>query len=237
MTKYENQIIHGDCLEVMRSFEAKSVDFVITSPPYNVGNNNMTEGKYGKYEDKKTKEEYYKWLKEVIDECLRITKSHIFFNIQMLSDNKVSVLQLMGDYRDKIKDIIIWNKRQVAPAIEPGVMNSKFEFIIIFSDSTPEKRKFDEASFAGNFDNVIEGKNASQENKWADKHKAIFPVYLPETIIRKFTKEGDLILDPFMGIGTTARACRNTDRNYVGIEINPEYIAIAEDRLRQEILL
>jgi site-specific DNA-methyltransferase (adenine-specific) len=230
-----NQIICGDCLEVMRTLPSESVDCVITSPPYNVGNNNMTENKYGGG-DAMNKDDYFEWLKSNIDELLRVTKNHIFFNIQMLSDNKRGVLKLLGEYNEKIKDIIIWDKIQVAPAIEGGVMNSKFEFIIIFSNDFPEKRKFTDGNFHGNFNNVITGKSASNENKWSDKHKAIFPLYLPETIIKQFTKEGDLICDPFMGLGTTAVAAKNLKRNYLGIELNPEYIEIANKRLSQDLL-
>ena len=234
--KYENQIIQGDCLEILKILEDNSVDSCITSPPYNVGKNNMTENKYGEG-DSMSQDEYSDWTKRVINELYRVTKNHIFYNIQMLSDNKRGLLKLLGDYSEKIKDIIIWNKRQVAPAIEPGVMNSKFELIIIFSKDSPEKRKFADANFHATFNNVLEGKSASNENLWADKHKAIFPLYLPYRIIENFTKEGDIVLDPFMGLGTTAIAARNLKRNYLGIELNPDYIKIAEDRLRQNILL
>jgi len=219
----------------MKQMPDKCVDLVVTSPPYNVGKNNMTANKYGKG-DSLNQEEYYKWTKKVID--LLLQKSHtVFYNIQMLSDNKRSVLALLGEYKNVIKDIIIWDKKQVAPSIEPGVMNSKFEFIIIFSDDSPEKRKFKKANFHGNFHNVIEGKSASNENKYSDFHKATFPLYLPYKIIKNFSDPEEIILDPFLGLGTTIMACKQLKRNFIGIEISPEYCKIAEERLKQDILL
>jgi site-specific DNA-methyltransferase (adenine-specific) len=230
-----NKIYNEDCLETMKRMPDKSVDLVVTSPPYNVGKNNMTENKYGGG-DAMSQEDYGAWTRKIIDELLRISKN-VFYNIQMLSDNKRTVLSILGEYQNKIKDIIVWNKKQVAPAIEAGVMNSKFEFIIIFSNDFPEKRKFADANFHGNFANVIEGNNAAQENNYSEVHKATFPLYLPSKIIHNFTKEGDTIYDPFMGLGTTAMAARNLKRNYIGSEISPEYCKIAEQRLRQETLL
>ena len=231
---YINKIIQGDCLEIMKGIPDNSVDLVVTSPPYNVGKNNMTENKYKKG-DKMSQEEYYLWSKRVIDEMLRISKTS-FYNIQMLSDNKRTVLSLLGEYKNSIKDIIIWNKNQVAPAIEPGVMNSKFEFIIIFSNDRPEKRKFMDGNFRGNFSNVITGNNASG-NKYSDIHRATFPSYLPDTLISNFSKEGDIVLDMFIGIGTTAESCKNLNRKFIGIELDEEYCQVARDRLKQQILL
>lgn len=224
----KNQIIQGDCLEVMRGMPDKLADLIVTSPPYNVGKNNMTENKYGKGDDM-TQDEYYAWTKEVLDQCLRVAHT-TFYNIQMLSDNKRTVLALLGEYRNHIKDIIIWNKNSAAPAIEPGVMTSKFEFIIILSDDRPEKRKFTKGNFHGNFSNVLEGGSASS-NIFSDVHKATFPEYLPLTLIERFSKEGDTILDPFGGTCTTAVACIQLKRNYICIEKEEQYVNICNERL------
>lgn len=228
-------IYHGDCLEVMKQFPDKSFDLVITSPPYNVGKNNMTENKYGGGDDM-SQEEYCRWTNEIILTLLQ--KSHtVFYNIQMLSDNKRTVLKILGEYNEHIKEVIIWNKRQAPPAIEPGVMTSKFEFIIVFSDDFPEKRKFKKGNFHGNFTNVIEGNNASQNNQFSDVHKATFPIYLPQCLIEKFSNKDDVILDCFMGTGTTLVAAKQLGRKAVGIEISEKYCEIAKQRLAQEILL
>ena len=128
-----NKIHQGDCLELMQKLKEDYVDVVITSPPYNVGGNNMCDGKYQSYDDNLSSEDYFTFLDNTIQQLLRITRYYIFFNIQVLSSNKSSVFKLVGKYNDKIKEILIWNKDMVAPAIEPGVLNSKFELIIVFS--------------------------------------------------------------------------------------------------------
>lgn len=234
-----NKIYQGDCLDVLKDFGDDSVDIVITSPPYNVGWNNMNGKDFTRYksvEDKMKKNDYGEWTFKVLDSLLRVTKKHIFYNIQMLANNKLTVLEIFAKYKKNIKDIIIWHKTQAPPAIEPGVMNTAFEFIIILSNEKPDKRKFYDCKIKGNFNNVIYGNNASQ-NKFAKEHKATFPLYLPERIIENFTNKEDIILDPFMGTGTTAVAAQKLGRKYIGIEIDNNYIKIAKEQLRQKTLI
>ena len=223
-----NKIYNENCLDTMARMPDNFVDLVVTSPPYNVGKNNMTENKYGGGDDL-SQEEYLEWTRRVVNELLRVSEN-VFYNIQMLSDNKRGVLSLLGEYKDRIKDIIVWNKNSSAPAIEPGVLTSKFEFIIIFSNDRPEKRKFAKGNFHGNLTNVIEGNSASQ-NPFSDTHKATFPQYLPDKIISYFSNEGDTIYDPFMGTGTTALSAKLLKRNYIGSEISEDYVKIAKERL------
>lgn len=228
-----NKIYHEDCLVTLSKMPDGFVDMVITSPPYNVGYNQMyglDTTKYDTYEDKKSQDDYDLWLNNIIDELLRVTKKHIFFNIQMLGNNKTTVLKLLGKYNDKIKDIIIWNKKQAPPHIEQGIMNSKFEFIIIFSNQSPEKKKFYDAKFKGNFNNVIDGINASK-NEYADVHKATYPLYLPRTILTKFGDANEIVYDPFMGTGTTAIASLMEGRFFIGSEIDKTYFDLSNKRI------
>lgn len=69
------------------------------------------------------------------------------------------------------------------------------------------------------------------------KHPAAFPERLAKDHITSWSNEGDVVLDPFLGSGTTAKAAKDLNRDYIGIEINPDYCKIAEERLRQEVLL
>jgi DNA modification methylase len=67
-------------------------------------------------------------------------------------------------------------------------------------------------------------------------HSAVFPMELPLNCIKHFTKEGDVVLDPFMGSGTTGLACVQTKRNYIGFEVNVDYIKLSETRIQESIL-
>jgi DNA modification methylase len=150
----ENKIICGDIFEVLQKFPDNTVDYTITSPPYNVGWNNMHGEDYTRYDevkDKMTAEQYGVWQDKVMAELLRVTKKHIFYNIQMLSNNKLAVIALLANYRHKFKDVLVWKKNNFPPAIEPGVMSTAFEFIFVFSNEAPDKRKFYDANFHANF--------------------------------------------------------------------------------------
>jgi len=232
-----NKIYPINCLEGLKQMPNDYVDMVITSPPYNVGGNNMTDCKYKEYSDNLSGEDYFKFIDEVINEMIRVTKNYVFFNIQILSANKLAMFEIIGKHKNNLKEILIWNKKMVAPAIEPGVLNSKFEFIFVFTKNNPHKRKFDYCFFEqGRLNNVIEGKNNSS-NKWAKQHAAAFPDYFVRFFVKNFSKEKDIILDPFVGTGTVAFVSKMENRQFIGFDINKEYVEIANDRLRQESVL
>ena len=237
MCPYYNQdgmiIYNEDCRKAMLALR-QEVDYTITSPPYNIGANNMRPPKYGKKViDIKTDNEYYDLLDEALGIMIDITKYHVFFNVQMLSANRTVIIELMYKYRDKYKDRIIWNKTNAAPAIEPGVMNSSFEDIHIFTKLDPEKRKFDNCSFErGTLKNVLSG-TIAVNREYSKKHRATFPEYLPGWIIKNFTQKGDTILDPFAGTGTTLFVARKLGRKAVGIELRQDYCDLALHRLSQ----
>ena len=91
-----NKLYQGDCLEILKQFEDKSIDYVFTSPPYNI---KRTKGnKYHKYDFNKfqdNQKNYYEWSVSVIDELLRVTKNHIFWNVQANYYNKKDVHKLI----------------------------------------------------------------------------------------------------------------------------------------------
>jgi DNA modification methylase len=97
------------------------------------------------------------------------------------------------------------------------------EFILCFGDG---KRKFTNAQFSqGTYRNVIEGAIAS-ENQFAKIHKATFPVYLPENIIKNFSRQETIILEPFAGTGTTIIAAEKLGRKCYGMELSPQYVDV-----------
>lgn len=228
-----NKIYCESNLETMAKMPNKSIDYALTSPPYNVGKNGLNgEGKkYDLHNDTLNKDDYFEQQKELITELLRVTKKHVFYNIQMLSGNKASLLKLMGYFSENIKEIIIWNKKHGVPAMEPGVFNSAYEYIIIFSNDQPSKRKFYDVSFRGNQNNVFVVKN-THSNPFAKQHKAIMPLDIPRYFMITFGKENDIWYDPYMGTGTTAVAAIEEKRQWIGSEISNEYVTLANNRLR-----
>lgn len=235
---------HGDCLKIMDKLiaEGVKVDAVITSPPYNMnlrvhtgkyisgwgwkGNLNSFSTKYKNYSDDLSMEEYLDFQKLFIEKSFKLSDL-IFYNIQMVTGNKIALFKLIGFFAEKIKEIIIWDKINAQPAMSKKVLNSQYEFIIIFDNKKAYNRMFDIASFErGTLSNIWQIKRERNRN-----HKAAFPTKLIETIITNFTKDNAVILDPFMGSGTTGVACRNLNRSFIGIELDFNYYMTAWERI------
>ena len=241
------KLYQGDCLEIMDKLihDNIKVNAIITSLPYNMclkvqngkyvsrwkssySNEGHLSNKYQNYKDDLSIEEYQRFQESFIEKALLLS-DYVFYNIQMVTGNKIALLHLIGKYADKIKDIIIWDKINSEPAINKGVLNSQFEFIICFSNIRSLCRTFDNANFKrGTISNVWKIKR--ERNKFI---KAGFPVKLVEELLDNFTKENDLILDPFMGSGTTGVACKKLNRNFIGIELDENYFNIAKERINE----
>lgn len=235
----------GDCLELLKGVPSNSIDLVFTSPPYNM-NLRIRNGKYcsrqivkelttkySGFDDNLPMDEYFNFNKSVISELLRVSDL-VFYNMQILTGNKPAVFKLLGEFSDQVKEFIIWDKVNSQPAIGEGVLNSQFEIIIVFQNSKPESRKFESANF----------KRGTLSNHWSIKrgkkvhkdHGAVFPIELAKKVIENFGKEGDVVLDPFMGTGTTGKACLELGRKFIGFELLDNYFnfAVSNIKTKQE---
>lgn len=235
--KYINKIINGDSLTIMREMPDKCLDLVITSPPYNLKNstgNGMKDGRGGKwasaalvngyshYDDNMPHDEYAEWQNNCLKEMFRLIKDDgaIFYNHKWRVQNG-----LLQDRQDIVKDlpvrqIIIW-KRKGGINFNPGYFLPTYEVIYLIP-----KPNFKLAPKANAFGDVWEFK---QEMK--NDHPAPFPVALIDRIVSSTTTQ--TILDPFMGSGTTAVVALWHKRNYVGIELSPDYCDLAEKRIER----
>ncbi len=236
-----SQLYNGDCFEIMEEMIQKGVkvDAIITSPPYNMNlrvrkgkyvsrcgykeSVNEFSTKYKNFSDDLPMDKYFEQQKEFLTKALTLSDI-VFYNIQMITGNKPALFKLLGEFSDKIKEVIIWNKGYAQPAMMSKMLNSQFEFIFVLQNSKPYNRAFDVCNFArGTETNVWDIKRERNT-----KHKASFPVELVERILRNFTTENSTVLDPFMGSGTTGVACKNLNRNFIGIELDKEYYQIAK---------
>lgn len=241
-------IYYGDCRELL-----PDLDYTIafTSPPYNMhlrvnGKKNgytsrgvaesssVISKKYGTYSDDLPMVEYYDFCDQVIGEILKKTRL-LFWNVQLLTGNKRALMWLQGKYALHMKEIMIWDKQRVAPSANPHIMNSRYEFIWIMSpENAAITRSFDGFTRNGaGLDNII---SISPMGKAIAGHGATMPVQLPTEILHHFTNSDDIIIDPFMGSGTTLRAAKDLNRRSIGIEIDEKYCEIAARRLAQEVL-
>lgn len=212
----------------------------LQAPPYNM-NLRIRNGKYcsrqivkemtTKYEnfaDNLTMDEYFDFNKRVLDECLRVSDL-VFYNVQFLTGNKKALFQLIGEFSGDMKEFIVWDKVNAQPAIGEGILNSQFEVILVLQKSSPESRKFETAQFGrGTLSNHWSIKRGKKIDK---RHRAIFPLDLAKKVISNFTSEGSVVLDPFMGTGTTGVACKQLNRKFIGIELDDDYFNIAVQRI------
>lgn len=235
-----NRIYNEDCMETLRRIPDNFVDLVVTSPPYNM-NLRIRNGKYcsrqivkefsTKYEgfdDNMPIEEYYEFHLGVLRELLRVS-GLIFYNIQIVTGSKRAFFRIIGELSDYLKDIVVWDKGYAQPAMAERVLNRRTELILIFDAKNAISRQFEGVNFArGTLDDLWEIKRG---RKVTDTHSAVFPEALVQTIIGNFSKEGDLIYDPFMGTGTTAYVARAMGRNFLGSELTEKYYQVANGRL------
>lgn len=233
-----DRIICGDALDVMRTLETGSIDLMVTSPPYNLKNstgNGMKDGRGGKWanaaliegyshhDDNMPHEKYVKWQRDILNEAMRVLKDDgaFFYNHKWRVQG--GLLQDRNDIVSgfPVRQIIIW-RRAGGINFNPGYFLPTYEVIYLIA-----KSKFRLAPKANAFGDVWE---FPQEMN--NSHPAPFPVALIERIIS--STNATMILDPFMGSGTTAVAAKRLGRTYLGIEISPQYCALAEKRIADE---
>lgn len=212
-------VYHKDCIEFLKEFGDKSIDHVFTSPPYNRKRND----KYDHYDD--TLIDYYGLIKSVIDESLRIATGYVFINIQKNYYNKKEVFDLIGEFSSKIQEIIIWEKSNPMPASGFSITNA-YEFFIILGDKPLKSNK----TYTKN---II---TTSVHSKMPSNHKAVMKPEVCDWFIENFTKIGEMVLDPFTGIGTTGVSCVSKGRNFKGSELSEIYCTEANDNIAKATL-
>jgi len=232
-----NQVYQGDCLDVMKQLPDNFTDVTITSPPYNMGDRVKPWLQTYKVnnKDNRNKGEYFKWIKEVITELLRINRFHIFFNIQEVVGNNGVIQYIYQEFNPFIKEVFIWAKTNPPCHIVENQCSNGYEYIFCISKDNPNSKVFNHCNFKRK-DYI---RNVIIKGVHRDKHghNYAFPEWLPEYFINYFTKKGDLIFDPMCGSGTTLYVAKTRGYRYLGIDISKEYVQIAQKRLSQETLL
>lgn len=220
-----NTIYNMDCIEGMALMPDSCVDVSFTSPPYNRIRNDT----YEFYDD--TLQDYYKFILQITDELLRLSRKQVIVNIQANHFNKTEVYKYIGHYAENMKGIIIWEKTNPQPASnfkndEYSITNA-YEFFFVLGKDNEEFRAYNKIK------NVI---STAVNSEHFEGHGAVMKKEVADWFIANFTKKGDTVLDCFMGCGTTAVSCRDLGRKYIGFEIAKEYCEIAENRLSQIVM-
>lgn len=241
----------GDCLDVMRTMPDNSIDCVVTSPPYWKGFE--YEAYFNSYK------QYLDWCKLWLAETKRLLKPNGTMWLNVINDSEITIraFEMMEiatrELMYKLHDTVIWYRYNQQPANTDRQLTNQCEYIFMLRHTSAgvslnkqlAKELHPEIFKTNNVGNVWElpfnsGKQHNSgfgrketKSKWG--HSG-FPLALPETCIALSTNENDVVLDMFMGSGTTGVACKNTNRNFIGIELDEKYFNIAKDRIEGVLL-
>ena len=244
-------IINGDRLELLSKYKDRSVQLIVTSPPYNIGKS---------YETKKPLEEYLEDQKKTLVECVRVLKDKgsicwqvgTFVNKSEIIPLDILIYNICEKLGLKLRNRIIWH-------FEHGLHASKrfsgrYETILWFTKSdkytfnldsvrVPQKypgkvsyQGINKGKYSGN----IKGKNPSDvwifpnvksNHKEKTIHPCQFPIELAERLVLSLSKKNDIVLDPYMGVGTTLIAALKNDRKAAGSELKKNYVNLTKIRI------
>ena len=237
-------MIHNASSEQMSDIDDESVHLVVTSPPYNVGM---------EYETVIGLDEYRETMRRVWKECSRVLVDGGRLCINVAGTGRQPYIPLQAYTSVDLIEMgfimrgdIVWNKGTTSSGFASTAWGSWcrptnpclrdiHEYILVFS-----KGVFGRADKDGQTINdkefmeyTLSTWNVSTESASRIGHPAPFPIAIPYRLIKLYSFEGDTVLDPFMGSGTTAIAARQLKRGCIGYEVNPEYVALANGRLAQ----
>ena len=219
----------GDCLHLLKQLPDKSIDLVVTDPPYLIentkagGKSNLAKSIQGMNDEIKNSNLTNGFDICILDEIVRVMKN---INLYVWCNHK-QIPMYIDYFVNKLNcafDILIWNKTNAMPLFNNKYLTDK-EYCLYFRKNAKCNPKcYNDAKTV--FYQPINSKDKKLYN-----HPTIKPLNIIETIINNSSQEGDIVLDPFLGSGTTAVACVNTGRHYIGFELDPQYYDIACKRL------
>lgn len=255
----QQSVVLGDCLGVLRTLPTASVDVVVTSPPYNIGI------AYRSYDDRRPQEAYLAWLADIGREIARVLNANgsFFLNVGSTNSDPWIAMDVAGAFRDSftLQNHITWVKSvsigddtfgHFKPITSRRYLNQNHEAIFHFTKSgavevdrlavgVPFKDKSNIARWGHKRDKRCAGnvwfipyKTVRSRAQKFD-HPAGFPVDLPKRCISLHGVEGAVVLDPFLGAGTTLVAAEQMHCQGIGIEIDRHYAETAVKRLREGV--
>ena len=247
--EYQNKMICGDSLDVLAKIPDNSVDMVFTSPPYNFGLD------YSGGEDARLWEKYFEKLFSILDECVRVLKhgGRLLVNVQPLFSDYIPTHHKISEHISQQpgmlwKGEILWEKNNYNckytawgswKSPSSPYLKYTWEFIEVFCKGTLKKEgdKADADISGDDFKKWVYAKWSIAPEKSMKQygHPAMFPEELARRALQLFSFKNDLVLDPFMGAGTTCCVARRLGRRYLGIDVSEQYVRRAEGRMQSQL--
>lgn len=239
MSKVE--LYQGDCIKLLKNLHPKSVDLIFADPPYNLSGEKYLTTKNGKVA------KLHKGDWDIIEDINIFNESWLRECINVLSDvgtiwisgtlhNHPSIGVILKKLGLWIINDVIWYKKNATPLLSKNRLAPSTELIWVASKT---KNYYFNYELAKQLNGGKQMKNLWEIN--AEKHKTKHPTEKPEKLLERIiliaSREGDTVLDPFMGSGTTGVVAKRLNRNFIGFEIDNEYFKIAEKRINQESVI
>lgn len=250
-----NTIHHGDSLELLKKIESGSIDMVFADPPYNLSGKslnlkgNKTGGDWTKVNEKwdvYSTDDYQLFSNQWVSECVRGLKDGGAIYICCSQHNIEAVLHAIRVNDCKVNNIVVWEKSNPMPNTTKRLLTHSVEFIVWavkgkgwtfnaseLRDVNPDRQKDGSPRMMRDVWTfpVVQG----IERLRGEDGRALHPTQKPLELVRRTiiasTNKGEVVLDPFMGSGTTAVAAKIEGRNWIGIERDDVYIAAAKERI------
>ncbi|MDH5815657.1 MAG: DNA methyltransferase [Candidatus Nezhaarchaeota archaeon] len=245
--EFLDKIVLGDAREVLKKLPDNCVHLMVTSPPYNVGK---------EYDEDLTLGEYLDFITEVMREVYRtlVWGGRVCFNVANLGRKPyiplhAYLIQRFEEIGYLFRGEIIWDKGDAVSgastawgswrsAVNP-ILRDQHEYIIVLSKGSFKRAKKPNSEDTITAEEFLEFTKSvwrfPPESATKVGHPAPFPIDLPYRCIQLYTFKGDVVLDPFIGSGTTAVAAVKLGRHFIGIEIVEEYVRIAEARVKEAL--
>jgi len=250
-----DKLYQGDCIKIMSKWPTKSINLVFADPPYNLSGNglkwqgNKTGGDWfmmNEEWDRMTEPEYLQFTKDWISGCKRLLKDNGSIYISCTYHNIAEIMFVLKQLSFKINNVITWQKTNAMPNMTKRVFTHSSEFVVW---AVKEKKwifHYEELKTI-NPDRQKDGSLKQMRDVWpmplvqgkerlrGEKGRALHPTQKPEEMLKRIiiasSNKDDIVLDPFVGSGTTVVVAKRLGRCWVGIEKNKEYIGMAKRRL------
>jgi len=225
------KLINDDCLKVLPTLADKSVDLIITSPPYNLGNNHHTGNKQHKaYNDNLPEAEYQEQQLQFLNECFKVLKEtgSLIYNHKnrIRKGRQLSPYEWIFKSNFVVKQEIVWvNRSQNFDKMRFYPFTERLYWLT----KKPETKLFNAINHYDVFD-WKEWKPVGTKGN----HTRAFPEKMVEDILKCFPN-AEVVLDPYMGSGTTGVAAKNLNREFIGIELDKTYFDMAQTRINDSV--
>jgi DNA modification methylase len=244
MREWMNQVLCGDCVEILRAAKEPFADLIFADPPFNIGY------KYDKYHDRKASDKYLTWSRDWIEACASVLRPHGSFYIAIGDDYAAQIKLIMEDELGlTLRNWIIWHYT-FGQQTKNMFARSHTHILYFVRDAKNFTFRDDMVRVISDRQKKYNDKRANPAGKMPDdvwdeyprvcgtfRERTGFPCQMPESllarIVRVSSDEGDWVLDPFCGSGTTAVVAHKLGRVFTTIDLSEEYVKAARERIVQ----